>query len=164
MAIIDAEITERISKSVTSYTIESNECTFKPDTIFDRFYHQAKFPSRTEPYWWYSWCCVKSVCCAHPTSWGHCRWCSLPDYFSRLWSVSWLALLYGRLSSERASSFVTKILQCSGWGRQRGQRCHRLGWWAEVEDTKSSCRVALHILHSMVHYALPVSDVSSAVV
>jgi len=30
----DAEITERISESVTSYTTESNEDTFKPDTVF----------------------------------------------------------------------------------------------------------------------------------
>jgi len=38
----DTEITERISESVTSYTIESTEDTFKPDTIFDSFHHQAK--------------------------------------------------------------------------------------------------------------------------
>jgi len=39
---IDTEITERISESVTSYTTESNEDTFKPDTIFDSFHHQAR--------------------------------------------------------------------------------------------------------------------------
>ena len=38
----DAEIIERIFESVTSYTTESNEDTFKPDTIFDIFHHQAK--------------------------------------------------------------------------------------------------------------------------
>jgi len=41
---IDTEITERISESVTSYTSESNEDTFKPDTIFDSFHHQARIP------------------------------------------------------------------------------------------------------------------------
>ena len=41
-ASTDAEITERISKLVTSYTTKSNEDTFKPNTIFDSFYHQAK--------------------------------------------------------------------------------------------------------------------------
>jgi len=38
-ASTDAEITERISESVTSYTTKSNKDTFKPDTIFDSFYH-----------------------------------------------------------------------------------------------------------------------------
>ena len=33
---------ERISESVTSYTTESNKDTFKPDTVFDSFHHQAK--------------------------------------------------------------------------------------------------------------------------
>jgi len=36
------EITERISASTSSYTIESNEDTFKPDTVFESFHHQAK--------------------------------------------------------------------------------------------------------------------------
>ena len=40
----DAEIIERISKLVTSYTTESNKDTFKPDTVFDNFHHQAKIP------------------------------------------------------------------------------------------------------------------------
>jgi len=44
VASTDAEITERISESVTSYTTESNEDTFKPDNIFDSFHHQAKIP------------------------------------------------------------------------------------------------------------------------
>jgi len=38
----DAEITERISEFVASYTMESNEDTFMPDTIFNSFHHQAK--------------------------------------------------------------------------------------------------------------------------
>ena len=41
---IDTEITERISESATSYTTESNQDTFKPNTIFDSFHHQAKIP------------------------------------------------------------------------------------------------------------------------
>ena len=43
-ASTDAEITEKISESVTSYTTESNEDTFKPDTVSDSFCHQAKIP------------------------------------------------------------------------------------------------------------------------
>jgi len=43
-ASTDAEIATRISKSVTSYTTESNEDTFKPDTVFDSFHHQTKTP------------------------------------------------------------------------------------------------------------------------
>ena len=39
-----AEITDRISESVTSYTMESNEDTFKPDTVFDSFHHRVKIP------------------------------------------------------------------------------------------------------------------------
>ena len=39
---INAEIVEIISESVTSYVTESNEDTFKPDTDFDSFHHQAK--------------------------------------------------------------------------------------------------------------------------
>ena len=35
VASTDAEITERISESVTSYTTESNEDTFKHDIVFD---------------------------------------------------------------------------------------------------------------------------------
>ena len=35
---------ERTFESVTSYTMECNEDTFKPDTAFDSFYHQAKTP------------------------------------------------------------------------------------------------------------------------
>jgi len=36
------EIIERISASTSSYTIESNEDTFKLDMIFESFHHQAK--------------------------------------------------------------------------------------------------------------------------
>jgi len=40
----DAKITERISESVISCTTELNEDTFKPNTVFDSFHHQAKIP------------------------------------------------------------------------------------------------------------------------
>ena len=40
----DEEIAERISASTSSYIIESNEDTFKPDVIFESFHHQAKIP------------------------------------------------------------------------------------------------------------------------
>ena len=40
----DKEIAERISASTNLYTIESNEDTFKPDTVFESFHHQAKIP------------------------------------------------------------------------------------------------------------------------
>ena len=36
------EIAKRISASISSYTIESNEDRFKPDVIFESFHHQAK--------------------------------------------------------------------------------------------------------------------------
>ena len=38
------EITERITASTSSYTTESNEDTFKLDTIFESFHYQAKIP------------------------------------------------------------------------------------------------------------------------
>ena len=38
----DEEIFERISASTSSYTIESNEDTFKPNTVFESFHHQAR--------------------------------------------------------------------------------------------------------------------------
>ena len=38
----DEEIFERISASTSSYTTESNEDTFKPDTVFESFHHQAR--------------------------------------------------------------------------------------------------------------------------
>ena len=41
-ASTDTEIIGRIFESVTSNTTESIEDTFKPDTIFDTFHHQAK--------------------------------------------------------------------------------------------------------------------------
>ena len=44
MASTDAEIAERIFESMTSYVTESNEDTFKLDTLFDSFHHQAKIP------------------------------------------------------------------------------------------------------------------------
>jgi len=37
----DEEIAERISASTSFYTAESNESTFKPDTIFESFHHQV---------------------------------------------------------------------------------------------------------------------------
>jgi len=40
----DVEITERINVSTSSCTTESNEDTFKPDTVFESFHHQAKIP------------------------------------------------------------------------------------------------------------------------
>ena len=40
----DEEIAERINASASSYTTESNEDTFKPDTIFESFHHQARVP------------------------------------------------------------------------------------------------------------------------
>ena len=38
------EIMERISESVTSYATESIQETFKSDTVFDSFHHQAMIP------------------------------------------------------------------------------------------------------------------------
>ena len=38
----DEEIEKRISSSTSSYTTESNEDTFKPDTVIESFHHQAK--------------------------------------------------------------------------------------------------------------------------
>ena len=38
----DAEVTERISESVTSYVTELNEDTFKSDIIFNSFHNHAK--------------------------------------------------------------------------------------------------------------------------
>ena len=35
---------ERISASTSSYTTESNEHIFKPDTLFESFHHQARIP------------------------------------------------------------------------------------------------------------------------
>ena len=40
----DEEIVERISASTSSYTTESNEDTFKPDTVFESFHYQAWIP------------------------------------------------------------------------------------------------------------------------
>ena len=40
----DEEIAERINASASSYTTESNEDTFKPDTIFESFHYQARVP------------------------------------------------------------------------------------------------------------------------
>jgi len=37
--ITDEEIFERISASTNSYTTESNEDTFKLDTVFESFHH-----------------------------------------------------------------------------------------------------------------------------
>ena len=41
---IDEEIAERISASTSSYMTESNEDTFKPDTLFESFHYQARIP------------------------------------------------------------------------------------------------------------------------
>ena len=38
----DEKIAERINASTSSYTTESNEDTFKPDMVFESFYHQAR--------------------------------------------------------------------------------------------------------------------------
>jgi len=40
----DEEIFERNSAFTGSYTTESNEDTFKSDTVFESFHHQAKVP------------------------------------------------------------------------------------------------------------------------
>jgi len=37
-------IAERISASISFYTTESNEDTFKPDVIFKSFHYQVKIP------------------------------------------------------------------------------------------------------------------------
>jgi len=50
-ANIEIEIKERIFASMSSYTTESNEDIFKPNTIFKSFYHQARFPFRIGLYW-----------------------------------------------------------------------------------------------------------------
>ena len=39
---IDEEIVERIGASKSSYTMESNEDTFRSDAVFESFHHQAK--------------------------------------------------------------------------------------------------------------------------
>ena len=38
----DEEIAERINASTSSYTTESNKDTFRPDTVFGSFHHQAR--------------------------------------------------------------------------------------------------------------------------
>ena len=38
----DEEIAERVNASTSSYTTESNEDTFRPDTVFESFHHQAR--------------------------------------------------------------------------------------------------------------------------
>ena len=53
----DEEIVERISASISSYTTESNEDTFKPDTVFESFHYQAQIPYLTGLYWQASSCC-----------------------------------------------------------------------------------------------------------
>jgi len=40
----DEEIAERINVSVSSYTTKSNEDTFRPDTVFESFYHHGRVP------------------------------------------------------------------------------------------------------------------------
>jgi len=40
----DEEIAERISASISLYTTESNEYTFKPNTVFESFHHQVRIP------------------------------------------------------------------------------------------------------------------------
>jgi len=66
-ANIDAKITYRISQSVTSYTTESNEDTFKPDTVFDSFHHQPKTPISDRALLagflmlWLKWCVVPTL-------------------------------------------------------------------------------------------------------
>ena len=40
----DEEIVERISASTSSYTTESNEDTFKLDTVFESFHYKARIP------------------------------------------------------------------------------------------------------------------------
>ena len=40
----DEEIAERINASASFYTTESNEDTFKPDTVFENFHHQVQVP------------------------------------------------------------------------------------------------------------------------
>ena len=40
----DEEIAERINVSTSSYTMESNEDTFKPDMVFESFHHQSRVP------------------------------------------------------------------------------------------------------------------------
>ena len=38
----DEKIVERIDASASSYTTESNEDTFRADTVFESFHHQAR--------------------------------------------------------------------------------------------------------------------------
>jgi len=40
----DEKIADRINASTSSYTTESNEDTFKPDMVFESFYHQVRIP------------------------------------------------------------------------------------------------------------------------
>jgi len=40
----DKKIAERIDASASSYTTESNEHTFRPNTVFESFHHQARVP------------------------------------------------------------------------------------------------------------------------
>ena len=53
----DNEIAERINASTSSYTTESNEDTFRPDTVFESFINRLEFPFLTGLYWRASLCC-----------------------------------------------------------------------------------------------------------
>jgi len=64
----DAEITERISKSVTSYTTQSNEDTFKPDIVFNSFHHQARIPISDRALLAGFLMLWKVMCCTHLTT------------------------------------------------------------------------------------------------
>ena len=64
----DTEITERISESVTSYTTESNQDTFKPDIIFNSFHRQARIPISDRALLAGFLMLWKVMCCTHLTT------------------------------------------------------------------------------------------------
>ena len=47
----DEKIAKKISAFTISYTTESNEDTFKPNTVFKSFHHQAKILISDGPCW-----------------------------------------------------------------------------------------------------------------
>ena len=67
VASTDVEIVERIFESVTSYTTEKNEGTFKFDTVFYSFHHQAKTPISDRALLarflmlWLEWCVMPTL-------------------------------------------------------------------------------------------------------
>jgi len=157
--ITDEEVFERISTSTSSYTAESNEDTFKPDTVFESFHYQARISISNQALLagflmlWLKRCVVPTLPLevivtdvVYPTVLLAHEKINIPSSRN------------GIRHPERLAGVNKKSLSSGGYCRLPKEASGRPGGEAGSEDSQSQSRAPLYVPNGLVRHALPVAN------